>query len=88
VVELRQQWPDWGARKLQVKLERQGVQLPTITIHRILLRHDLVRREDRHRAALLRFARKAPNELWQMDFKGPAGWNAATGPLARRPPKV
>jgi len=82
VVELRQQWPDWGARKLQVKLERQGVQLPTITIHRILLRHDLVRREDRHRAAVLRFARKAPNELWQMDFKGPAGWNAATGPLA------
>ena len=41
VVELRQQRPDWGARKLQVLLERAGVDLPVITVHRILLRHDL-----------------------------------------------
>ena len=27
-------------------------------------------------------ARKTPNELWQMDFKSPKGWNAAVGPLS------
>jgi transposase InsO family protein len=82
VVGLRQQRPDWGARKLQVLLERQGIGLPVITIHRILLRHQLVRREDRHRAAVERFERSHPNELWQMDFKSPVGWNAAMGPLS------
>jgi len=82
VVVLRQERPDWGARKLQVLLQRQGVELPAVTVHRILLRHHLVRPEDRHRAAVLRFEREAPNQLWQMDFKGPVGWNAPTGPLA------
>src|SRR5580700_4538911 len=38
VVELRQQRPDWGARKLQVLLADQGIHLPVITVHRILLR--------------------------------------------------
>lgn len=82
VVEMRQQRPDWGARKLQVLLKRDGVALPVITIHRILLRHGLVRREDRHRAAVQRFERGAPNQMWQMDFKGPVGWNAPMGPLS------
>jgi transposase InsO family protein len=82
VVQLRRQRPDWGAKKLRVLLQKEGVELPRITIHRILLRHDLVRREDRHRAAVRRFERGAPNELWQMDFKGPMGWNAGTGPLS------
>ncbi len=82
VVELRQRRPDWGARKLRVLLQREGVELPRITIHRILLRHELVRRQDRHRAAVQRFQRGAPNQLWQMDFKGSAGWNAVTGPLS------
>jgi transposase InsO family protein len=82
VVELRQQRPDWGAKKLRVLLQREGVEVPRITIHRILLRHKLVQPEDRHRAAVQRFERKSPNELWQMDFKGPAGWNAGTGPLS------
>jgi len=82
VVGLRQQRPDWGARKLQVLLEQQGIGLPVITIHRILLRHQLVRREDRHRAAVGRFERAQPNKLWQMDFKSPVGWNAAMGPLS------
>ena len=29
-----------------------------------------MREEDRHRAAVQRFEREAPNQLWQMDFKG------------------
>src|SRR5271170_4681559 len=48
VVELRRQRPDWGAKKLRVLLQREGVEVPRITIHRILLRHDLVRPQDRH----------------------------------------
>ena len=82
VVQLRQRYPDWGARKLKVLLARQGVELPRNTIHRILLRHDLVRDEDRPAAATQRFERGQPNELWQMDFKGPKGWPQTVGPLS------
>ena len=83
MVELRGQYPDWGARKLQrVLAEKQDVRLTVSTIHRILLRHDLVRDEDRHPAATRRFERSAPNELWQMDFKGPKNWHQPVGPLA------
>ena len=82
VVELRQERPDWGARKLQLLLKQEKIELPVITIHRILLRHSLVRPQDRHRPAAKRFHRGAPNGLWQMDFKGPVGWDAPVGPLS------
>lgn len=82
VVEVRRRYPDWGARKLQVVLAREGIALPRNTIHRILLRHDLVREVERGRQALQRFERGQPNELWQMDFKGPKGWPQAMGPLS------
>ena len=71
---LREGYPDWGARKLQVLLCRQGIQLPSSTIHRVLLRLGLVRDADRHQPAVRRFEREQPNELWQMDFKGPKNW--------------
>ena len=70
VIALRQQYPDWGARKLVELLKREQVEIPRITVHRILLRKGLVRDRDRHRSALQRFEREAPNQLWQMDFKG------------------
>lgn len=82
VVELRLRRPDWGARKLQKLLQEQGIQLPVITIHRILLRYQLVSQDARHPAAVQRFERAAPNELWQMDFKSPIGWGAPVGPLS------
>src|SRR5271156_2281459 len=82
VVELRQERPDWGARKLQVLLAQEGITLPIITVHRILLRRGLVRPEDRFRAAVERFERGTPNQLWQMDFKSPLGWEAPVGPLS------
>ena len=82
VIAMRRRYPDWGARKLQVLLSRQGVELTSSTIHRILLRHDLVRESQRRRQALQRFERSAPNELWQMDFKSPKGWNSTVGPLS------
>jgi len=82
VAEIRQRYPDWGARKLRVLLLREGMELPSSTIHRILLRRDLVRSEDRVTSALQRFERERPNQLWQMDFKGPRGWPQPVGPLS------
>jgi transposase InsO family protein len=82
VVGMRRQRPDWGARKLQALLERQGTKLATRTVHRILVRHDLVREDDSHRPAPRRFEREAPNQLWQMDFKSPKGWQRSVGPLS------
>jgi transposase InsO family protein len=85
VVTLRQRWPDWGARKLNKLLVGQRPELGPVgdsSIQRILSRHGLVREQDRHPAALLRFERAAPNELWQMDFKGPKGFAGGKGPLS------
>lgn len=82
VRRVRMRYPDWGARKLQDVLGKEGVLLTASTIHRILLRQGLVREEDRHRQAIKRFEKSRPNELWQMDFKGPMGWNQPVGPLS------
>ncbi len=82
VIQLRQRYPDWGARKLEVLLAAAGVELTASTIHRILLRHRMVRPEDRHRPAPRRFERATPNDLWQMDFKGPKSWHQTVGPLS------
>src|SRR5208337_705829 len=82
VVELRRRYPDWGARKLRIRLQDEGVNLTRSTIHRILVRHDLLHPDDRHQPAVERFERARPNQLWQMDFKSPKGWNAAVGPLS------
>lgn len=82
VVAARKQYPDWGARKLKVLLARENVELPASTIQHVLTRHDLIREQDRHRPAVQRFERSAPNELWQMDFKGRKNWNLGIGPLS------
>lgn len=82
VVAARMSFPDWGARKLAVLLERRGIYLPVSTIHRILLRRGLVPEADRQRSAVQRFERAAPNQLWQMDFKGPLCKGEALGPLS------
>ena len=67
---------------MQVLLQREKIDLPVITIHRILLRRGLVRPQDQHQQAVQRFERGAANQLWQMDFKGPTGWNQTIGPLS------
>jgi transposase InsO family protein len=82
IVALRRQRPDWGARKLAVLLEREGLVLPVITVHRVLVRHDLVLDRESRRRATGRFEREEPNQLWQMDFKGQKGTDAAIGPLS------
>jgi len=82
IVALRQQRPDWGARKLRCLLQPEGIELPAVTVHRVLIRQGLVSDEARLHRACQRFERAAPNELWQMDFKGPVGWEHPVGPLS------
>jgi len=73
VVGLRRQHPAWGGRKLRRRLQDiglQGVPAPS-TITGILHRHDLIgTQEGAKHKAFQRFEHPAPNDLWQMDFKG------------------
>lgn len=83
--QLRRDKPDWGARKLLAVLRRNDPEwdkVSTTTVHRILDREGLIAAADRRQRALQRFERQAPNELWQMDFKGPQGFNKGIGPLS------
>lgn len=87
VVALRHRWPDWGAPKLHILLRQQCPDAGNVTVrtvHRILERHRMIRDRDRHQPAAKRFERSAPNQLWQMDFKGPPGFNKTSpvGPLS------
>lgn len=63
----------WGGRKIEAVLQREGlaaVPRPS-TITGILRRHGaLEARAAEHPGPYRRFERAAPNELWQMDFKG------------------
>jgi transposase InsO family protein len=82
IVALRRQRPDWGARKLAILLQRDGIRLPVITVHRVLARHGLILDPERRRQATKRFERAQPNQLWQMDFKGQKESTATIGPLS------
>src|SRR5258708_27932832 len=68
VIELRQQYPDWGARKLVVLLEREGIRLPRITAHRILLRQGLVPPAAPHPPAIQSFVRAPTHQLLHLHF--------------------
>jgi transposase InsO family protein len=73
VVALRHEHPAWGARKLRRRLQDLGqIDLPaTSTITGILHRHRLITPEQSRAAQpFQRFERSAPNQLWQVDFKG------------------
>lgn len=73
ILELRDKHPAWGGRKLKRRLEDLKHQdLPAAsTISGILKRNGRID-DAASRAAqpFTRFEREAPNELWQMDFKG------------------
>jgi transposase InsO family protein len=73
VLAVRDKHPAWGARKIRTRLEMLGSsEIPSgSTIHAILRRHQRVdwRASSKHRP-FQRFEREAPNQLWQMDFKG------------------
>ena len=61
----------WGGRKLSRLLVDEGIPLARSTVDRILKRRGLVESSTAHRPAVTRFERARPNDLWQMDFKGP-----------------
>lgn len=73
VLKLRAQYPAWGGRKLRALLKPSpGAKPPSAsTITEILRRHGKL---DGSRAGQprdwQRFEHPAPNDLWQMDFKG------------------
>lgn len=72
VVALRTAHPTWGGRKLAARLAAMGwdtVPDPS-TITGILHRHGLIDPGTRRPQAYTRFERRAPNELWQLDFMG------------------
>lgn len=73
VVKLRRKHPAWGGRKIRAVLVRRGLEaLPAeSTITGILHRHGLIDAESSNKSQpYKRFEHEAPNQLWQMDFKG------------------
>ena len=73
VLKARTQHPVWGGRKLAAWLKGHGVkEIPSpSTITEILRRHGLIDpAASRAATPFIRFEREAPNDLWQMDFKG------------------
>ena len=72
VLMIRNQYPCWGARKIESYLQRTGEDPPSYgTIHRIIKQHDLITQEASQKSRpFVRFERETSNELWQTDFKG------------------
>lgn len=69
-LRVRDRYPAWGARKIRHVLVREGLPAPSAsTVHAILARHGRIAPSSGS-PATQRFERAAPNELWQMDFKG------------------
>lgn len=81
VCEMREQHPAWGGRKIRARLQTRAEtdQVPFdaeevpagSTCQAIVKRNGLLDSEaERRHTSFERFEKKAPNELWQMDFKG------------------
>jgi transposase InsO family protein len=72
VLGVRSRHPAWGARKIAHVLQRDhGIELASSTVNSILRRHGCIEAAASQAAtAWQRFEHAAPNELWQMDFKG------------------
>jgi transposase InsO family protein len=72
VIQLRQQYPAWGGRKLRARLRAlRHTHLPAAsTITAILRRHGLLGAAAGQPRDFQRFEHPAPNALWQIDFKG------------------
>jgi transposase InsO family protein len=72
ICDTRGWFPAWGGRKIRGFLLRQGqLGVPAAsTITQILRRNGLLAEPEPPRRDYLRWERSAPNELWQMDFKG------------------
>ncbi len=80
IEQLRNNDPEWGPKKIRQLLLRMeasgdfpGKKVPAAsTIGSILLRRGLINKDKSEKAhSWQRFEHEYPNELWQMDFKGP-----------------
>lgn len=73
IVALRKKRSSWGARKLRRRLSdlgQLGLPAPS-TVHAILRRNGMIEpAESEKHQPWTRFEHEAPNQLWQMDFKG------------------
>lgn len=69
VIALRETY-GWGGDKLARVLAAEGVRVAPRTVDRMIQREGLTRADAAPTAAVTRFERRAPNELWQMDAKG------------------
>lgn len=72
VLAVRAEHPAWGGRKIAAVLRRRGLAAPApSTITAILRRHGVeLGAFGGGEASFIRFEHPAPNDLWQMDFKG------------------
>lgn len=72
ILEVRQERPGWGARKIQVYLSHKGYVVPCVrTVNNVLKRNGCISIEaSLARRPFKRFEREHNNELWQADFKG------------------
>ena len=73
ILAVRDAHPAWGARKLHVYLSREsGLVLPAPSTITAILRRNLrlPPLAEAPQRPYKRFERDAPNDLWQMDFKG------------------
>ena len=73
LVELRKQYPRWGAKKLRVLFSEKHSDLlcpSERTINRIISRNGLLSETSSRGTAFKRFEYPFSNELWQMDYKG------------------
>jgi transposase InsO family protein len=70
VLEVRDAHPVWGARKIRRCLKNRHKPVPAAsTVHAILARHDRIPPPSQP-PQYTRFEHPAPNDVWQMDFKG------------------
>jgi transposase InsO family protein len=72
VLSVRAAHPVWGGRKIRRVLQRQGLDAPAASTITAILRRSgqLDGPRAGERRSPNRFEYAAPNELWQMDFKG------------------
>ena len=71
ILTVSEEYAAWGARKLKRVLEDSGVVMPSVsTVHAVLQRHSRVDSKAAEIKPFIRFEHEAPNDLWQMDFKG------------------
>ena len=71
ILTMSQEYAAWGARKLKRVLEDDGKVMPSVsTVHAVLQRHSRVDPKAAEIKPFIRFEHEAPNDLWQIDFKG------------------